>query len=215
MNRLVVLALGLLFVFAGSAEARADNVALCDALASDDASRAPIVALQDIDPDRGMAACAAAVAEQPTSSPLIHQYARTLERGGRLDDAKRLYGWAASDGYPPAVTALARLDGVAITPVPAWPASERASLGAEMAAAGSALRRYGDALPADPADPLAVLGETGTDPNAILAWVAKHTRLAHLIHQEAALRRCRAWGARVCCGLFILVEAELEERVGG
>ena len=39
--------------------------------------------------------------------------------------------------------------------------------------------------------------------------------LAHLIHQEAALRRCRAWGARVCCGLFILVEAELEERVGG
>ena len=177
MNRLVVLALGLLFVFAGSAEARADNVALCDALASDDASRAPIVALQAIDPDRGMAACAAAVAEQPTSSPLIHQYARTLERGGRLDDAKRLYGWAASDGYPPAVTALARLDGVAITPAPAWPASERASLGAEMAAAGSALRRYGDALPADPADPLAVLGETGTDPNAILAWVAKHTRL--------------------------------------
>ena len=177
MNRLVVLALGILFVFGGSTGVRADNVALCDALASDDASRAPIVALQDIDPDRGMAACAAAVAEQPTSSPLIHQYARTLERGGRLDDAKRLYGWAASDYYPPAVAALTRLSGIVAAPSPIWPASERASLGAEMAAAGSALRRYRDALPADPADPLAVLGETGTDPNTILAWVAKHTRL--------------------------------------
>jgi hypothetical protein len=177
MIKLVTLALGILLVLAGSTGARADDIALCNALASDDAGRAPVVALQSIDPDRGTAACAAAVAQQPTSPALIHQYARTLERAGRLEDAQRLYNWAASDGYPPAVAALARLGGAVAASPPVWPVAERESLGAEMAAAGSALRRYADALPADPADPLAVLAATGTDPNAILAWVGEHTRL--------------------------------------
>jgi hypothetical protein len=177
MIKLVGLALGILAVLSSASGARADEIALCNALASDDASRAPIVAFQSIDSDRGIVACAAALAAQPTSPALIHQYARTLERGGRLDDAKRLYGWAASDNYPPAVAALARLNSIVAAPALAWSDAERQSLSSEMAAAGSVLRRYADALPADPADPLAVLAATGTDPNAILAWVGEHTRL--------------------------------------
>ena len=176
--RLAALVLGLLLVLASSVGVgAADNVALCDTLASDEASRAPIVALQSIDSDRAMAACAAAVSEQPGSPALVHQYARVLERAGRLDDARRLYDWAASDGYLPAVAAQMRLRGIVAAAEPAWSDAERESLSAEMAATSSALRRYADALPADPGDPLAVLATTGTDPDAILAWVAEHTRL--------------------------------------
>ncbi|MEO9229027.1 MAG: hypothetical protein ABI216_08795 [Devosia sp.] len=109
----------------------------------------------------------------------MHQYARALERAGRLDDARRLYGWAADDGYPPAIAARARLS--ALTTGSAWPLAERESLGAEMVANASALRRYADQLPADPAEPLAILAQIGTDPQAILAWVAQHIRSAAYI----------------------------------
>lgn len=171
------MALGLLLTVFGSGLAAADDVASCDALASEDATRAPMVPLASINSDRAIPTCAAALAEQPASSPLVHQYARALERAGRVEDARRLYEWAAADGYAPAVAAISRLDSSASTKSASWPAAERDELGAEMAAAAGAMRRYADALPADPADPLTVLSLTGTDPDAILQWVSKNTRL--------------------------------------
>lgn len=176
MIRLGTLLLGFLLVLGGSVGVRADDAALCDLLASDDAGRAAMVPLTSIDANQAVPACAAAVAEQPASSALMHQYARALERAGRLDDAQRLYDWAAEDGYAPAVAALARLRSGAATE-PAWSDAERESFSTEMAAVAGALRRYADALPTDPSVPLAVLAVTGTDPAAILAWMSAHTRL--------------------------------------
>ncbi len=40
-------------------------------------------------------------------------------------------------------------------------------------------------------------------------------QLARPIHEKLALRRGKAWDARVRCGLFTAAEAGLEERVGG
>lgn len=176
MLRFAALAFGMLCVLASSTSARSEDINLCDRLASEDASRAPVVALEDIDPQQAQKACATAVAADPANPALIHQYARALERAGRLDDARRLYDWAATDGYAPAVAARARLSGIATAPE--WPAADREVLGSQMAGTASALRRYAEQLPADPADPLAILAATGTGPEAILAWVASHIRSA-------------------------------------
>ena len=108
-STLPALVLGICLAFAEPAPAKADDVALCDALASEDAARAPVVPLNSIDADKATAACSAALAAQPTDAAIVHQYARALERAGRTEDARRLYDWAASDSYAPAVAALVRL----------------------------------------------------------------------------------------------------------
>jgi len=171
------LALGLFCLLAISSPARASDADLCNQLASEDASRAPVVALQTVDPQQAQTACAAAVAADPANPALIHQYARALERAGRLEDARRLYDWAAGDGYAPAVAAQARLAAIEPKTDTGWTDDSRAQLGDAMAGISSSLTRFAGMLPPDPADPLAVLAETGTEPKAILAWVSAHTRL--------------------------------------
>lgn len=120
-------------------------------------------------------ACEDALAADPANPRLLHEYARALEATGRIEDARRLYEWAAEDGHAPAVAALQRLA------VPAggadWAVGERERVADGMAALSGALRRHLNALPPDPTDLLTVLAATGPDPDAILAWVGESTRL--------------------------------------
>ena len=96
-----------------------------------------------------------------------HQYARALERAGRLDEAQRLYEWAAADGYAPATAALERLAGTAeATGALALPA-DAAETAEMLAGLATVLGRYQASLPPDPADPLTVLAEVGGDPKAL------------------------------------------------
>lgn len=76
----------------------------CNRLAAD-----PGVALNAIPLPEAMDSCAAAVELDDGSARLMHQYARTLEAAGNGAAARRYYGWAADDGYPPARMALERL----------------------------------------------------------------------------------------------------------
>ena len=75
----------------------------CDRLAAD-----PTVALDAI-PAEAEAICASAVDIDDASPRLMHEYARALEKVGKLPAALRYYGWAADDGYPAADLALQRL----------------------------------------------------------------------------------------------------------
>lgn len=143
-----------------------EPVALCDSLAGE------AVPLADIDAEAALAACGAALADQPAEPRLAYQYARALERAGRLQDAARLYGWAAEGGHAPAAAARQRLASLAAAPAPAEPAQVEDLL----AGTAALLRRYGASLPADPSDPLAVLTGLDGNPDELLRWVAVETR---------------------------------------
>lgn len=143
-----------------------EPVALCDSLAGE------AVPLADIDAETALAACGAALAEQPAEPRLAYQYARALERAGRLQDAARLYGWAVEGGHAPAAAARQRLASLAAAPAPAEPAQVEDLL----AGTAALLRRYGASLPAAPSDPLAVLTDLDGDPTELLRWVAAETR---------------------------------------
>ena len=154
-------------LLAAPADLRAQEpVALCDSLAGE------AVPLTDIDAEAALAACGAALAEQPAEPRLAYQYARALERAGRLQDAARLYGWAVEGGHAPAAAARQRLASLAAAPAPAEPAQVEDLL----AGTAALLRRYGASLPADPSDPLAVLTGLDGDPAELLRWVAAETR---------------------------------------
>lgn len=176
-GRLLVAVLAACLI-AGAGVARAadgDAVAACDALAAEPSAATPGVPLEAIDADTALVACATAIEEQPGEPRLVHQYARALERAGRIADARRAYAWAAADLYAPAGAALARLG-----PAPAddgFPAADRQRLADAVAALSATARRFGNALPPDPADPLTILAETGPDPEAMRAWIASETRL--------------------------------------
>lgn len=150
---------------------------LCDRLAAEPGTVDGVagVAFDAIDAEAAMAACAAALEEAPGDSRLTFQYARALERAGRLDDARRLYDWAAADGYAPAAAALERLAQTPDAPL-ALPA-EAAAKAEMLAGLAAVLNRYQASLPPDPADPLSVLAEVGGEPLALLDWVAANTRL--------------------------------------
>ncbi|MGD9738892.1 MAG: hypothetical protein AB7O56_00540 [Bauldia sp.] len=164
-------ALLLLAILAAAPAVGQENpVARCDALAGE------AVPLDVVEAQPAMDACAAAVAAQPANPQLIHQYARALEAAGRLDDARRLYQWAADDAFAPAVAALRRLDGIGAGG-PDWAAGERERLADGLAALSGALRRYLNGLPPDPSDPLTILAEVGGDTDALVAWVRENTRL--------------------------------------
>ena len=75
----------------------------CDRMAAD-----PTVALEAIAVE-AEGICASAVDIDDASPRLMHEYARALERVGKLQAALRYYGWAAEDGYPAAHLALLRL----------------------------------------------------------------------------------------------------------
>ena len=143
-----------------------EPVALCDSLAGE------AVPLADIDAEAALAACGAALAEQPAEPRFAYQYARALERAGRLQDAKRLYSWAAEGGHAPAAAAQQRLASLTAAPAPAEPAQIEDLL----AGTAATLRRYGASLPADPSDPLAVLTGLDGNPAELLRWVAAETR---------------------------------------
>ncbi|HKY93941.1 MAG TPA: tetratricopeptide repeat protein, partial [Kiloniellales bacterium] len=76
-----------------AAESSAD---LCNRLAAEPGTieGVPGVEVAAIDAEAAIAACAAALEETPGDARLTHQYARALERAGRLDEAERLYEWA-------------------------------------------------------------------------------------------------------------------------
>jgi len=149
----------------------------CDRLAAEPGAVEGVagVELAAIDAEAAIAACAAALEESPTDPRLAYQYARALERAGRLEEAQRLYGWAAADGYAPAAAALERL--AAATAAPLALAPEAAVKAESLAGLAAVLRRYEASLPPDPADPLTVLAEVGGEPQALLDWVAANTRL--------------------------------------
>jgi hypothetical protein len=127
------------------------------------------------DANAAVAACEAAMAAQPGEPRIVYQYALALERAGRIEDAMRMYQWAADDGYSPAVEAVARLTSAG--PVDAWSEAERVALGESLAGISAAMRRFQNELPSDPSDPLTIIGEIGTDPAMITQWVATNTRL--------------------------------------
>ena len=169
------IAVGLALVLVATATLAAPSAQqLCDRLAGD-----PAVRLENIDAARAVPACEAAMGVAPTAST-AHQYARALERAGRLDKATPLYQWAAEDNYGPAVTALARLK---VQPIGSNAAqglnvsAERSDAAAYFEALGSVAARLAETLPRDHEDPLAVLSKVGTEPPAIRAWVASNTRL--------------------------------------
>jgi hypothetical protein len=150
---------------------------LCDRLAAEPGTVDGVagVDLTAIDPEPAIAACAAALDEAPGDPRLTHQYARALEGAGRLDDARRLYQWAAADGYAPAAAALERL--AAMPDAPVTLPAEAAAKAETLAGLAAVLNRYLASLPPDPADPLTVLAEVGGDPQALLGWVAANTAL--------------------------------------
>lgn len=65
--------------------------------------------LHQIDADRAVAACAAAVEADPGNSRLIYQLGRALEAAGQADEAQARYTRAADTGYVPAMSSLAIL----------------------------------------------------------------------------------------------------------
>lgn len=101
MMRRMLLSIALVLTLAHPA--RAGVVEDCDRLAGD-----PAVALDAIPPEARQV-CAAALDQDDQSPRIMHEYARTLEKAGDLASALRYYGWAAEDGYPPAVLAMTRL----------------------------------------------------------------------------------------------------------
>jgi hypothetical protein len=178
------LLLALAFFLAGVAPGAAQGSPAqeCDRLAAEtDGAGNPAVPLDAIDAEAALAACAAALEEQPADPRLAYQYGRALERAGRLEDARRLYAWAAAGGLAPAEAALQRLSaagdavGAASAATPAAEQDKRASEG--YAGLAAALRRYAATLPQDPSDPLTVLAAIGSDPETIFRWVSENTRL--------------------------------------
>jgi hypothetical protein len=177
--RSLLLALLVMLAPALPASAQGSPVEDCDRLAAEPGTVEGVtgVAPEAIDADAATAACAAALEEQPGDARLSHQYARALERAGRLEDARRLYEWAAGDGFAPAEAALARLDATAGATATGPSSDELKQTAEEFAALSSALRRYAGALPKDPTDPLTILAEIGDDPQALFQWVKDKTRL--------------------------------------
>lgn len=66
----------------------------------------PGIPFDDVDPNKAIPACEAALKALPTSARLNNNLARAYEKGGRLPDAFRHYKAAADAGYPPAINAL-------------------------------------------------------------------------------------------------------------
>ena len=86
--------------------------AVCDQLAAhpfDPGRFGRGTALAQIDADRAVGACAAAVEADPGNSRLIFQLARALEAAGQTDEAQARYTRAADTGYVPAMSSLAIL----------------------------------------------------------------------------------------------------------
>src|SRR5687768_15609406 len=103
MLRIVTLLLCLVTIGFTTAAARSQDPDPCDALTANEAATAA-------DANAAIAACESALAAQPGEPRIVHQYALALERAGRIEDALRMYEWAAADGYGPAVEAVARLN---------------------------------------------------------------------------------------------------------
>jgi hypothetical protein len=143
----------------------------CDKLTAEEALPA------EADANAAVTACEAALAAQPGEPRIVYQYALALERDGRIEDAIRMYRWAADDGYGPAVEAVARLSLQVTGPLPDAATDKIARASETLASLALALRRYTNTLPPDPSDPLPILAEIGTEPESILAWVTHNTRL--------------------------------------
>src|SRR5688572_11396020 len=120
MPRIVALLVCLVTIGFPTAGPRAQDPDTCDALTANEAATAA-------DANAAIAACEAALAAQPGEPRIVHQYALALERAGRVEDALRMYEWAADDGYAPAVEAIARLTAASPVEVGAgWTEAERA-----------------------------------------------------------------------------------------
>jgi hypothetical protein len=171
MRRMSILLLCLVALAGPAFPLSAQEPSECDRLTADGVG-------PEANPGAALAACAADLAARPGDPRLVYQYALALERAGRIEDARRMYEWAAADGHGPAAEALERL---ASTVLPetgsAWTDAERSALAESMSGISTAMRRLEKELPPDPSDPLAIIAEIGTDPEAITEWVGTHTRL--------------------------------------
>jgi hypothetical protein len=170
-------------------QAQAGALEDCDRLAAD-----PGVPLAAIDTPAALAACAAASEAAPDEPRLTHQHARALERAGETTAARRLYKWAAEDGYPPAALALARLGG-------AGPAAAEAQHAADP---------LGDYARAAGASPKALAAALGRD-------MALTARIAVARAPAAALSARAASAAELAALLRALLEKaapDLQTRYG-
>ena len=101
MLRLAAWALAATLVFAATGPASAVS-ADCDVLASSPSDPGRIgsgVAIEKIDSQAAIAACAAAFAERPDDPWLAFEFGRAREAAGQFDDAARLYAVAADHGH--------------------------------------------------------------------------------------------------------------------
>ncbi|MEZ5665955.1 MAG: hypothetical protein R3F55_00660 [Alphaproteobacteria bacterium] len=136
----------------------------CDRLAAapDPAAGVAGIALEAIDAEAAIAACAQALRDHPDSSRLAFQYGRALQRDGQADAAAQLYAWAATDGLADAQYALGVMlqtgDGVAADPVAAarW----------LTAAADQGFAPAAEAL-ASPPPPVATAAADAADPGLV------------------------------------------------
>jgi hypothetical protein len=167
MLRLVALLVCLVGIAISTAGPRAQDPSACDELTVEGAAPADVNA--------AVAACEAALAAEPGEPRIVYQYALALERAGRINDAHRMYEWAAADGHGPAIEAVTRLSSTDAEP--GWTEAERMALGDSMAGISTAMRWFQNELPPDPSDPLTIIAEIGTDPAVITEWVATNTRL--------------------------------------
>ena len=156
-------AIALTIPYRAGAETQAQT---CDRLAGD------AVKMDSIDGEAAQSACSNAVASAPQDKHLQYEYARTLERSGKRDQAKQIYQWIAGDGYAPANAALARLAGPLT-----GEAAGREKFAQKLDAIAAIAARIARSTPRDHDDPNTVLGKTGKDSAKILAWVKANTRI--------------------------------------
>lgn len=124
--------------------------AVCDLLAAhpfDPDRIGPGVVSWDMDHERALPACEAAVAAEPDNVRLAFQFGRTLERAQRYDEARAQFQRAADRGHVPAMSSLALMllyrENPSLTDLPVALALLRRAVDAGFV---SAIMAYGDIL---------------------------------------------------------------------
>ena len=123
-----------------------------------------------------LATCEEALAAHPEDAQVAADYARVLERAGRLADALKMYRWAVGAGDDASTQDVARLETILQRPAE-WDEAAREQFGAGMAGVSAGARQWRDSLPPDSTDPLTLVGSLGTEPAALAAWIGENIRL--------------------------------------
>jgi TPR repeat protein len=107
--RRLILAVFLVAAPVGWAHAQTPPVDDCDRLAAhplDPRKRAPGVAWSELDADKAIPACEAAVRAYPDELRFAYQLARAIDRAGKPDRAFAMYRFLANEGYAAAELAV-------------------------------------------------------------------------------------------------------------